>query len=540
MKDPIAIVQPQFSLEVLGAKLDMLLEDVSNKDEEAERIHREYREIKQIADDKRYQAGLVFLQVRKMIPERGPNAKKWGEFVAERGISLDTAARYIKIAEHAQLNPDAQFKSLIEVYRELGLKPDQKSFPAPNAVGAGNVDNFPDPKVCEDPLKIATSQIPPPAFSFGPGLDPELEILPSGLIVPRDRSPDLEQRYLLQRLSPKEADYLQTRLTSAQKQEQRALIERLAPAKPTQAGGYTPKLPGPAGEALAGKPVARAAPDDAPPSDAPKITRLYKESLLDEPEDDEEEDDEPEIEEAPAPPPDAKISDSLWASLMDAACRTGENDAKDQEFACADALALWERLRTADDPELGLTQKRKLLAAYQRGFGQLRLKPDPAVQIEELTAKVAELMRELTEARAWASHQEEQRKAAELELSDERRKVEQLQKRVRELESPPAPRAMGWTAGTPVIIATTAPAVPDRGRRGVIVDEYPHNSSVAVYLYPAGKSKPDKRTTTGTDGWLLLDSDTEPADAISRALASQELSKEQRRTLEALAKGAAP
>lgn len=123
--DEVVMVQPAVNLETCAAEIDGILAEIRKGEAVLDAATR-------FVDDWRTKAGAVFLQVRKTIPERGPNAKKWGDFVAERGISLNTASRYMQLAEHAAANPGAPAVPVIDIYRELGIKAPAAA-PAPPA-----------------------------------------------------------------------------------------------------------------------------------------------------------------------------------------------------------------------------------------------------------------------------------------------------------------------------------------------------------------------------------------------------------------------
>lgn len=53
---------------------------------------------KEAARRKRIELGKALIEARKAWPERGPQAKGWGEFLAREGIPLRTAHDYIRLA----------------------------------------------------------------------------------------------------------------------------------------------------------------------------------------------------------------------------------------------------------------------------------------------------------------------------------------------------------------------------------------------------------------------------------------------------------
>jgi phage shock protein A len=126
MQDQLAILtQSAVDLDAVGAEIDSILTQIREGEAAINRATR-------IVDDWRVKAGQWFAEARKKIPTSGPKAARWSEFVEARGVSRDTAANYMKLAEYAATHPDAvtSGKSVIDVYKELGIKKD-----SPNRFG---------------------------------------------------------------------------------------------------------------------------------------------------------------------------------------------------------------------------------------------------------------------------------------------------------------------------------------------------------------------------------------------------------------------
>lgn len=153
---PAAVVDVAINIEAVGAELDGLLGQIRKGEAAIETAGK-------IMTDWRYRAGVLLAQVRKQFPKAGRNAKGWGEFVAARGISLDSAVRYIEIAEQVKQRPElAQGGAgFMDLYRTLGIAAEPPSRDLPQA--AGNVPAVPKqdakPKVPGKP-PVAPAEAP--------------------------------------------------------------------------------------------------------------------------------------------------------------------------------------------------------------------------------------------------------------------------------------------------------------------------------------------------------------------------------------------
>lgn len=125
--DPPAIIQPAINVESVAAELDRLLAAIKEGQSVLDAARR-------VVDDWRLAAGTMFLKVRKMMPLKGPHSKQWTQFVEARGLSLTTAANYMRMAEHVLAHPDTAHMSVRDIYVELGIiKKIGEGLPEPRA-----------------------------------------------------------------------------------------------------------------------------------------------------------------------------------------------------------------------------------------------------------------------------------------------------------------------------------------------------------------------------------------------------------------------
>lgn len=130
---PAVEVQPAVNIEQAKAELRPLLKRI----EEGEAA---LQMGQQAVHDWRRQAGAICLAVRKTIPQSGRNAKAWGEFLTEMGLTASTAGNYMKLAEFADRYPtEAATISVGEIYKRLGI-----GLPAPAAILASTCEKGPE------------------------------------------------------------------------------------------------------------------------------------------------------------------------------------------------------------------------------------------------------------------------------------------------------------------------------------------------------------------------------------------------------------
>lgn len=97
------------------------LQDAERAESAAAEHHERKREE---AARRRLEMGRVLVEARKAWPARGPKAKGWGEFLANLGITTDTALNWMKLAGHVEdiSRTEADFRE-IPTLAEAGIKP---------------------------------------------------------------------------------------------------------------------------------------------------------------------------------------------------------------------------------------------------------------------------------------------------------------------------------------------------------------------------------------------------------------------------------
>jgi hypothetical protein len=99
----IAIVESQYAAEFAAVRAahselreaDVQVERAGKRRDDAIRI---YETAQKTASQKRLVVGLALLRVRPAWPERGPNAKGWGEYLKSEGINESNALRWMEEA----------------------------------------------------------------------------------------------------------------------------------------------------------------------------------------------------------------------------------------------------------------------------------------------------------------------------------------------------------------------------------------------------------------------------------------------------------
>lgn len=127
--------------------------------------------------DDRIEAGKIFLRVRATFPARGPGAKGWGDFLRERQTTLQTASRYMKIAEHVLANPEAASQSVGHLYGELNIAPRVGEGEPLSTPSAPTVENEPAPAAPEAPRRCEITSPEPPAVKAPVAPTPFVETL---------------------------------------------------------------------------------------------------------------------------------------------------------------------------------------------------------------------------------------------------------------------------------------------------------------------------------------------------------------------------
>lgn len=243
MRDHGSIVQAAINLEQEGQEIDLLLGKVGDAEAlvgVADRAIKVWR----------LDIGARLAKVRASLPAKGPGSKKWGDFVAARGISQDSALNWIKAAEMAERYPaQTASMSLTEMYRlEKGKEP--PSIP--------NNSGYPPPPQRE---ALGPSAAPPAYRSTK-----ALPVQEKNEDHPERGTPEWREymrRLARARLSLAEVTARAQRFAGdyvameAEMEEARALVaEEEDQAKGKGKGRpYEPLLGGAEGEALRGKPI---------------------------------------------------------------------------------------------------------------------------------------------------------------------------------------------------------------------------------------------------------------------------------------------
>lgn len=95
MKSIPAIVEPAIDVEKIGAQIRVALAGQLDAERTLERHEKAAAAARETARMRRLEIGRLLWEARKAWPERGPNAKPWGEFLSRHGLDDATARRYM-------------------------------------------------------------------------------------------------------------------------------------------------------------------------------------------------------------------------------------------------------------------------------------------------------------------------------------------------------------------------------------------------------------------------------------------------------------
>ncbi len=95
MKSIPAIVEPAFDADLVAEQVIVALADLRNIDSKITRVRGQLDDAMGAAKARRFDLGRWLSKAREAWPERGPNAKGWGEFCTRVKIAESTARMYI-------------------------------------------------------------------------------------------------------------------------------------------------------------------------------------------------------------------------------------------------------------------------------------------------------------------------------------------------------------------------------------------------------------------------------------------------------------
>lgn len=96
MKPIAAIVEPALDVDLLVKQITVALADERHAETSARRWEQQAVAARETAKVRRREIGELLLKARGAWPERGPNAKGWGEFLGRVGLEQSTAWRYME------------------------------------------------------------------------------------------------------------------------------------------------------------------------------------------------------------------------------------------------------------------------------------------------------------------------------------------------------------------------------------------------------------------------------------------------------------
>lgn len=106
MKPIPAIVEPaQVDVDTIAQHVIVAVADLSGAERAIERLTGQLDAARATAEQRRLDIGRWLVKVRPQWPERGPNAKGWGEFLKRVGLEQSTAWRYMDLAKPGFMSP---------------------------------------------------------------------------------------------------------------------------------------------------------------------------------------------------------------------------------------------------------------------------------------------------------------------------------------------------------------------------------------------------------------------------------------------------